>query len=112
DEEDLADVVVGDGPDQLVAPRLLDAARLERPAVEPFEIRRVDTHATRRRGRQSGCAAMNSSARRRSFGVFTVSQTPSCRWPRSFPSFASSGNVLCSWSPRSGRRAIASSLNA
>src|SRR5581483_9422567 len=78
DEEHLADVAVGMCPDELVAPRLLDAPRLERPAVEALEVRRVDGHR-RLRGRHSGCSVMNSSARRRSFGVFTVSQTPSCR---------------------------------
>src|SRR6266496_605683 len=78
DEEDLPDVEVGVRPDQLPAPRLVDAARLEGPAVEATKVRRVDTHPTRRRGCHSGFSDMKSSARRRSFGVFTVSQTP--RW--------------------------------
>src|SRR5439155_252497 len=52
DEEDLADVGLRVGPDQLPPPRLLDAARLERPAVQSFEVGRVDAHARSRR-RQS-----------------------------------------------------------
>src|SRR3954453_2216079 len=56
---------------------LVHVPRLHRPAVEPFEVGGVDAHE--RCGCQSGCAVMNSSARRRSFGVFTVSQTPSWR---------------------------------
>src|SRR4051794_39049692 len=80
DEEGLPQIELRVGPDELPAPRLLDSARLGGPAVETFEVRRVDAHAVvRRRGRQSGCSVMNSSARRRSFGVLTVSQTPSCR---------------------------------
>src|SRR5581483_371545 len=80
DEEHLADVGVRVRPDQLVAPGLLDAARLERPPIEAFEVRAVDRHqATTLRGRHSGWDSMNSAARRRSFGVLTVSQTPSCR---------------------------------
>src|SRR5438874_3708626 len=107
DEEDLADVRAGMSPDQLPPPRLLHAPRFEAPAVAALEVGRVDAHPCRT-GFQSGCAAMNSSARRRSFGVFTVSHTPWWRCPRSFPSAASSGNVVCSWSPRSGSRASAS----
>ena len=57
----------------------LDAARVERPPIQTLEVRRVGAHATVLRGRQSGCSSMKSAARRRSFGVLTVSQTPSCR---------------------------------
>ena len=76
DEEGLAEIRIRVGPDQLLPPGLLDLARLDHPGVEASEVRRVDAHATRRLGRHSGCSDMNSSARRRSFGVFTVSQTP------------------------------------
>jgi hypothetical protein len=67
DEEHFPDVFVGLGPDELVAPRLLDLARLERPGVEALEIGRVDAHPPTLRlgryrfrasvGRNSGCAA-------------------------------------------------------
>src|ERR1035437_1246892 len=39
DPEDLADVELRVGPDQLPPPRLLDPARLEGPAVESLEVR-------------------------------------------------------------------------
>src|SRR3954447_15902103 len=38
DEEDLPDVEVGVRPDQLVAPRLVDLARLEGEGLEAFEV--------------------------------------------------------------------------
>src|SRR5262249_55137110 len=41
-EQQLADVVVGLGPDQLVTPGLLDLARIERPVVETLDVRRVE----------------------------------------------------------------------
>ena len=50
-----------------------------------------------------------SSASLSCFGVLTVSHRPSWRTACSRPSAASSGNVVFSWSPRSGRRSIASS---
>src|SRR5262245_21112955 len=108
-EQDLPDVGVCMGPDQLPAPGLLDPARLERKTVERAVVRRVDAHPSCLCGFQSGCVSMNSAARRRSFGVFTVSQTPSWRWACSRLSPASCGNVDCSWSPLSGRSARASS---
>jgi hypothetical protein len=37
-EQDLADVVVRVGPDQLVAPGLLDTFRLDRPGVEAVQV--------------------------------------------------------------------------
>src|SRR5690242_11972225 len=77
DEEDLPDVGVGFGPDQLPAPWLLDPAGLEGEAVERAVVRRLEHHASCLCGRHSGCSSMYSDARRRSFGVFTVSQTPS-----------------------------------
>src|SRR6478735_7217361 len=94
DEQQLADVVVGLRPDELPAPGLLDVPRLDRvPALHPSHL---------------GFAATYSSARRSSFGVLTVSQRPVCRYARSFPSAASSGNVVVSWSPFSGNRSTAS----
>src|SRR4051812_43701317 len=39
DEEDLAAVGVREGPDELPAPRLLDAARVDRPRVEGVDVR-------------------------------------------------------------------------
>src|SRR5881394_2918321 len=108
-EQDLPHVRVGVRPDQLPAPRLLDLPRLECEPVEGAVVRRVEHHASCRCGRHSGCASMNSAARRRSFGVFTVSQTPSWRCACSLRSPASCGNVDCSWSPFSGRSASASS---
>ena len=97
DVEELADVRVGLGPDELPAPRLLDAPR----------SRRVGAHAS-----HSGCSATYSSARRSSFGVLTVSHVPVWRKARSLPSAASSGNAVVSWSPFSGKRASASSESA
>src|SRR5579859_3187405 len=96
DEEDLSDVRVGHGPDQLPAPRLLDLARLEGEAVERAVVRRVERHASCLCGRHSGCWSTNSAARRRSFGVFTVCQTPRCRCACSLRSPASCGKVDCS----------------
>src|SRR5829696_5557235 len=110
DEEELADVPVGLRPDQLVAPRLVDPPRLDRPRVEPFDVRRVKTHtAAPARGASSGCAFMYSLASRSCFGVLTVSQKPVFLYARSLPSRASSGNVESSWSPWSGRRSRHSS---
>ena len=43
-EQDLAAVHVGERPDQLVAPRLLDLADREGPPVERVDVRRVDAH--------------------------------------------------------------------
>jgi hypothetical protein len=37
-KEDLADVVVGVGPDQLVSPGLLDMSGLDRPGVEAVQV--------------------------------------------------------------------------
>ena len=65
-EQELPAVVVGERPDQLPAPRLLDPPRLDG----------VLAHAAS----HSGFAATCSSARRSSFGVFTVSHRPSCRY--------------------------------
>ncbi len=69
DEEHLSAVAVGERVVDLVAPGLLDALHryLERGRV---------AHGA---WSQSGLAATYSSAVRRSFGVFTVSQTPWCR---------------------------------
>ena len=39
DEQDLADVLPGLGPDQLVAPRLVDPPRLDGPGVETLQVR-------------------------------------------------------------------------
>src|SRR5438132_7183302 len=78
DEEQLAGVTVGLGPDQLPAPGLLDFPRL-------------DLHDT---PSHPGCAATCSWAVRRSFGVLTVIQNPSCRNARSFRSAASTGKVV------------------
>ena len=69
-EQQLPAVDVGQRPDQLVAPRLLDAPRLERP-----RRRTAVAHARS----HSGCAARCSAAVRSSFGVFTVSHRPSWR---------------------------------
>src|SRR6476620_2389895 len=107
-KEDLPDVRLGIRPDQLPAPRLLHPTRLEGEAVEGTVVRRVDAHASCLCGFQSGCASMNSVARRRSFGVFTVSQTPSWRYACNRRSSASRGKVDCSWSPFSGRSSSAS----
>src|SRR5262245_11027902 len=108
-EKDLPDVRVRVRPDQLPAPGLLDPAAFEGEAVEGAVVRRVQHHASCLCGRHSGCSSMNSAARRRSFGVFTVSHTPRWRWACSLRSCASCGNVDCSWSPFSGRSARASS---
>src|SRR5262249_25142933 len=108
-EEDLSNVRVGMRPDQLPAPGLLDPPAFEGEAVEGAVVRRVQHHASCLCGPQSGCSSMNSAARRRSFGVFTVSQTPARRCACSLRSCASCGNVDCSWSPFSGRSASASS---
>ena len=54
-------------------------------------------------------------AARSSFGVLTVSQRPSWRNASSRPSAASSGNVVVSWSPRSGKpleRLVAEDVDA
>src|SRR5262249_45550677 len=110
-EEDLPDVRVCLGPDQLPAPRLLDPPRLEREPVERAVVRRAEHQATCPGGHHPGCASTNSAARRRSLGVFTVSQTPSWRCACSLRSLASLGKVDCSWSPLSGRSATASSPN-
>src|SRR5439155_22464139 len=106
DEEELAAVVVRQRPDQLMSPRLVYLRRLDRERVEALEVRRggLVAHAAS----HSGCARRCSSATRRSFGVFTVSQTPSCRCAKSLPSAASSGRVVVSRSPRSGSRSSAS----
>src|SRR6478609_647264 len=109
DEQDFPDVRIGVRPDQLPAPRLLDPARLENEPVEGAVVRRIEHYASWRCGRHSRCASRNSAARRRSFGVFTVSQTPSWRCACSLRSPASCGKVDCSWSPFSGRSASASS---
>src|SRR5207237_5979677 len=93
DEEQLACIAVGLRPDQLPAPGLLDSPRL-------------GLHGT---PSQSGLAATWSCATRRSFGVLTVIQRPSCRYARSLRSAASVGNVVVSWSPFSGSRSSASS---
>src|SRR5919108_4564574 len=79
DEQDLPAVAVGQSPDQLVTPGLLYTPRLE------------EAHAT---CSQSGCAATYSSARRRSFGVLIVIQTPSCRKACRRPAAASAGKVV------------------
>src|SRR5712692_1276981 len=59
DEELLAHVLVGVGPDQLVAPGLVDLARLERPGVEAFEVGRVEVIV---HGNVSACAGISASA--------------------------------------------------
>src|SRR5262249_31942572 len=87
--QDLSDVVAGVAPDPLPAPRLLEAARLEREAVGGAVVRRVEHHASCLCGRHSGCSSMNSAARRRSLGVLTVSQTPWWRCACSLRSCAS-----------------------
>ena len=38
DEEDLADILIGLGPDLLPAPRLVDVLLLERESIQAFEI--------------------------------------------------------------------------
>src|SRR5262245_52847362 len=81
-EEQLAAVVVGERPDQFVAPGLLDLRRLDCELLQPTEIGRgqVLAHAFAAAAwSQPGLARTCSSATRRSLGVFTVSQTPSCR---------------------------------
>src|SRR6185437_3660441 len=111
DEQHLAAVDVRQRPDELVAPGLLDLPHLDRPRVERGDVRRVDAHVGRSsHASHSGCEPTWSQATRSSFGVFTVSQSPSCRCAWSVPSVASSGNVDDSWSPLSGKRAIASAL--
>src|SRR3954451_1012720 len=107
DEQHLADEAVGLGPDQLPAPRLVDPARVDRPRVEAEQVRRLRAHAGT--AASSGCARTNSSASRSCFGVLTVSQKLVLRYAAIFPSAASSGNVVSSWSPRSGRRSRHSS---
>src|SRR4051812_2038480 len=97
-EQELAAVDVRQGPDQLVAPRLLDPARSERPRAEAAHTR---SH--------SGCELRCSAALRSSFGVFTVSHSPSWRNARNRRSATSSGNVVVSWSPFSGKRSTTSS---
>ena len=100
-EQQLPAVDVGQRPDQLVAPRLVDAPRLERP-------RRCEASALTRaaiRGARPGARSPSRS----SFGVFTVSHRPSWRYARRRRSATSSGNVVVSWSPRSGSRSTASS---
>src|SRR5439155_9047232 len=72
DEDHLADVVLGLGPDELPAPRLLDAPRLDPPATDVRIVRRVHAHAGTETS--SGCACTNASASRSCFGVVTVSQ--------------------------------------
>ncbi len=94
-EEHLPAVAVGQRIVKLVAPRLLDA---------PHGL-----VVGRQLGLHSGLAFRNSSAWRSSFGVFTVNQIPSWKYARRRRSAASSGNVVRSWSPRSGRRSSASS---
>ena len=54
DEEDLPDIRVGVSPDELPAPRLLDPARPERPAVETLEVGRIHAHSDLLSGRHSG----------------------------------------------------------
>src|SRR3954454_11758321 len=93
DEEHLAHIVLRLGPDQLVAPRLLHV---------PGREDRLLLHES-----HSGWAVTCSSALRSSFGVFTVSQRPVCRNARREPSSASSGKIVVSWSPFSGKRSIA-----
>src|SRR5829696_1863543 len=117
DEQNLAAVRVGDRPDQLVAPRLLHAPRLERPPLERVEVRRLhlgrSSHGraaavSRHAASHSGCCSTCVFATRSSLGVLTVSHRPSCRYARRRRSWTSSGNVVVSWSPRSGKRRRAS----
>src|SRR5207237_7305806 len=117
DEEELADVGLRLSPQELPAPRLFDPLRLEGERVETAQIRRTQlplvhgatlSHAGVAAS-HCGSAAICSSARRRSFGVFTVSHRPSCRKARRRPSATISGKVVVSWSPRSGSRSSASS---
>ena len=77
DEEHLAAVVVGHGPDELVAPGLLDAAWVDRQRSRHSRFGETPSRSAAILRRSA--AAKCSSARRRSFGVFTVSQTPPCR---------------------------------
>src|SRR5438876_10208171 len=81
DEEQLAAIVVGQRPDQLVAPRLVDLDRLHGERLELAEVRKTGAiaHAFAAAASQSGLARRCSTALRRSFGVLTVSQTPSWR---------------------------------
>ena len=92
-EEHLAAVDVGERPDELVTPRLLDLADLEPPTVERVDVRGVHGEQAYAAS-HSGCASTCSCAARSSFGVFTVSQSPAWRNARSLPSAASSGNVV------------------
>ena len=90
DEDELADVLVRLGPDELPTPRFLHSPRGECEPVEPVEVRRVEVprhlpNLTRgnpwfRREpyRAVAGAAKCSCARRKSFGVLTVSHSPSC----------------------------------
>src|SRR5262245_66602465 len=82
DEQDLPAVVVGQGPDQLVAPRLLDLRRLDPELGELTQVRRCQmvAHVRAASVSQSGFARRCSSATRRSFGVFTVSHRPAWRY--------------------------------
>src|SRR5215207_3698775 len=112
DVEDLPAVPGGRCVDDLVAPGLLDPLDLLREPIEVEEIRGKLFHGCvptapeeasqalfpcSACGRNhSGCSRTYFSASRRSFGVFTVIHKPSCRWARSLPSPASSGNVVAS----------------
>src|SRR5262245_27555212 len=81
DEQDLPAVVVGERPEQLVAPRLLDPGGLDAELGEPAEVRRRQVvHVRAPAVSQSGFARRCSSAIRRSFGVFTVSHRPEWRY--------------------------------
>src|SRR5829696_4883727 len=116
-EQNLAAVRVGDRPDQLVAPRLLHAPRLEGPPLERVEVRRLhlgrSSHGraaavSRHAASHSGCCSTCVFATRSSLGVLTGSHRPSCRYARRRRSWTCSGNVVVSWSTRSGKRRRAS----
>ena len=114
DDEQLAAVVIGERPDQLVAPRLVDAPGLEGPAVEQRQVRRQASLDTRRSshsipGNRSGCDSTNSCAIAGPWGCSRSARGPRGASAPRRPSAASSGKVVVSWSPRSGSRAIASS---
>jgi hypothetical protein len=94
-EQDLPAVAVGECEVELVAPGLCDTS--------------YGLLVRCQRRLQSGLASTNSRAMRSSFGVLTVNQTPSWKNARRRRSAASSGNVVRSWSPRSGSRSTASS---